>query len=84
MRSKVLLAGAASLVGAELVNNVPIARFLPDGQLDANFKGGVFSIALSESESYFGGIVNVQPDGMILVSGSIDIYGGAGLARLVP
>ncbi|MEX0172754.1 calcium-binding protein [Streptomyces sp. LMG1-1-1.1] len=57
--------------------DIGVARYLPDGSLDATFSGdGMVTADFGGTE--FGNAVAVQPDGRILAAGS----GGAGVALL--
>ncbi|MFB6843095.1 calcium-binding protein [Streptomyces sp. NPDC056361] len=57
--------------------DIGVARYLPDGSLDATFSGdGMVTADFGGTE--FGNAVAVQPDGRILAAGS----GGAGIALL--
>ncbi|HQW04870.1 MAG TPA: hypothetical protein PLV08_06745 [Flavobacteriales bacterium] len=75
---KILVAGSAALASKDFA----VARYLPDGTLDATFSGdGIATIGLSEED--VANTVLVQPDGKILLGGYYTTGGGHlfGVAR---
>ena len=69
---RIVVAGYATTTGGR---GVAVARYNPDGSLDASFGGSgrrvvVFTLATSQ-----GSAVVVQPDGRIVVAGSVSVGG---------
>ncbi len=84
---KILVTGHSRQAGPIFVGFV--ARFMPDGSLDASFGfGGITQLVAPGTQQAFARRVAVLPDGRIVVVGTIfDNLGGAGrpaAARLMP
>jgi uncharacterized delta-60 repeat protein len=80
---KIVLAGWTSTLETWVS---AVARFDPDGSLDAGFGDGgkVFTSLRAADEASFGRAVALQPDGKILLAGGVGNLSGFALARYEP
>ena len=80
---KIVLAGSVFRGTYGTQYDVALARYNPDGTLDSAFgSGGTVVIAVSSYRDEASAVV-VQPDGRILVAGSVDTTGGGNSEVLV-
>jgi uncharacterized delta-60 repeat protein len=72
---KILVAGTSRSTTEDFVYDIALARYNPDGSLDQTFgNGGLVKTDFNEMES--ARAVAIQPDGKIVVAGSISRFDG--------
>ncbi|HEU4836724.1 MAG TPA: delta-60 repeat domain-containing protein [Pyrinomonadaceae bacterium] len=73
---KILLAGTSRSTTEDFVYDIALARYNPDGSLDQTFgNGGLVKTDFNEMES--ARAVAIQPDGKIVVAGTISRFDGS-------
>jgi uncharacterized delta-60 repeat protein len=78
---KIIAAGAA-IVFADGHVDFALARYLPDGALDATFGGGDGRVTTDFGDDSAAAAMTLQPDGKIVAAGVA--FGSFGLARYLP
>ena len=84
---KILVAGTADLYGSSgSKSDVLVMRFLGNGSPDPTFGSGGLVMIDRDNSKEQGHAITMQPDGRILVAGSVDSGGGPAMAvfRLLP
>jgi uncharacterized delta-60 repeat protein len=84
---KIIVAGTDQDFDTNFIDEFGLARFNANGSLDATFgTGGLVATSFGPSASAFAGGVTIQPDGRIVVAGTVqdfatDVISEFGLAR---